>query len=119
MAKQTSMPSLSLFNYTPSYFVPTASSNPDLSGRDGTSDLEEGAQHGAGSDGSVGMMSPVPGSTSWESDLSEIELVKGAEGLGFSLLDFAVSVRSEAMLTLLFIKTVGHLNLVKRSFMPI
>lgn len=89
--KQASMPSLSLFNYTPSYFVPTASSsNPDLSG--GDADLEEGAQHGAGSDGSVGMLSPVPGSTSWESDLSEIELVKGAEGLGFSLLDFAVSV---------------------------
>jgi hypothetical protein len=45
-----------------------------------------------GSDGSMGMLSPVPGSTSWESDLSEVELVKGSEGLGFSLLDFAVSV---------------------------
>lgn len=76
--------SLSLFNYRPSYFVPTS----------GLSDLSpdpEMALLGVVSDGSVGMTSPVPGSTSWESDLSEIELVKGTEGLGFSLLDFAVS----------------------------
>ena len=43
------------------------------------------------SDSSMGMLSPVPGSTSWEVDLAEVELVKGNEGLGFSLLDFAVS----------------------------
>ena len=45
-------------------------------------------QHESGS--SAGVLSPVPGSTSWELDMSEIELLKGKEGLGFSLLDFAV-----------------------------
>ncbi len=40
------------------------------------------------------VLSPIPGSTSWESDLSEIELFKGEEGLGFSLLDFDVRKNS-------------------------
>ena len=42
------------------------------------------------SDSSPSVLSPVPGSTSWESELSEIELYKGPEGLGFSILDFPV-----------------------------
>ena len=44
-----------------------------------------------GSDSSTSVLSPVPGSTLWEADLNEIDLVKGEEGLGFSILDFAVS----------------------------
>ena len=63
--------------------------NFDLQDRDDIQSPDSGEQHG--SDSSVGMLSPMPGSTSWESDLSEIGLMKGQEGLGFSLLDFAVS----------------------------
>ena len=36
------------------------------------------------------ILSPVPGWISWDLEVSEIELVKGKEGLGFSLLDFSV-----------------------------
>ena len=42
------------------------------------------------SDSSTSVLSPVPGSTLWESYLSEIDLEKGVEGLGFSILDFQV-----------------------------
>lgn len=81
--------SLSLFNYRPSYFVPTSG----LSSHNVPSPDPEMAHLAVErSDSSAGMLSPVPGSTSWESELSEILLVKGTEGLGFSLLDFAVSV---------------------------
>lgn len=74
------------FNYT-SYLSP--SSDFDFSESHlGMTSL--GYEHQHDSDSSVGVLSPVPGSTRWESDLSEIELVKGSEGLGFSLLDFAV-----------------------------
>lgn len=87
------MDDMDLFNYT----YPTSSDmNFNLYGDalhgDQDSDLHH--QHHLNipeSDSSVGILSPVPGSTSWESNLSEIELVKGNEGLGFSLLDFAVS----------------------------
>ena len=75
-----------LFNYASPYLDPD--SNFDLSDHEvqsPDSDLQQG------SESSGGMLSPVPGSTSWEPDLSEIELVKSQEGLGFSLLDFAVS----------------------------
>ena len=43
------------------------------------------------SDSSASVLSPVPGSTIWEAEINEIDLVKGEEGLGFSILDFAVS----------------------------
>ena len=43
------------------------------------------------SDSSGSVLSPVPGSTIWEADINEIDLLKGEEGLGFSILDFAVS----------------------------
>lgn len=36
------------------------------------------------------MLSPVPGSGMWESEVTVIDLEKGPHGLGFSLLDFAV-----------------------------
>ena len=36
------------------------------------------------------MLSPVPGSGMWESEVTVIDLEKGSHGLGFSLLDFAV-----------------------------
>ena len=44
-----------------------------------------------GSDSSSGVLSPVPGSKLWEPDVTVIDLLKGEEGLGFSILDFAVS----------------------------
>lgn len=44
-----------------------------------------------GRDSSASMLSPVPGSGLWESEVVEIDLEKGSHGLGFSLLDFAVS----------------------------
>ena len=43
-------------------------------------------------DSSTGILSPVPGSGLWESEITEIELPKGDKGLGFSILDFAVSL---------------------------
>ena len=43
------------------------------------------------SDSSGSVLSPVPGSTIWESDICEVDLLKGEDGLGFSILDFAVS----------------------------
>lgn len=42
-------------------------------------------------DSSMGVLSPVPGTGFWEPDITEITLHKGEEGLGFSILDFAVS----------------------------
>ena len=42
-------------------------------------------------DSDSSLLSPVPGPTLWESEMSVVELVKGNEGLGFSILDFAVS----------------------------
>ena len=44
----------------------------------------------ASEDSSTSVLSPVPGSV-WETEATEIELVKGVDGLGFSILDFAVS----------------------------
>ena len=44
-----------------------------------------------GSDSSSGVLSPVPGSKLWEPDVTVIDLLKGEDGLGFSILDFAVS----------------------------
>ena len=46
-----------------------------------------------GSDSSSGVLSPVPGSKLWEPDVTMIDFLKGEEGLGFSILDFAVSWR--------------------------
>ena len=46
-----------------------------------------------GSDSSSGVLSPVPGSKLWEPDVTVIDLLKGEDGLGFSILDFAVSWR--------------------------
>ena len=43
------------------------------------------------SDSSGSVLSPVPGSTMWESDIHDIDLLKEEGGLGFSILDFAVS----------------------------
>ena len=48
------------------------------------------------SDSSISVLSPVPGSTIWEAVIDEIDLVKGEEGLGFSILDFVVSSLSLA-----------------------
>ena len=45
----------------------------------------------ASDDSSAGILSPVPGSGLWEIDAIEVELQRGNEGLGFSILDFAVS----------------------------
>ncbi len=42
-------------------------------------------------DSDSSLLSPVPGSTLWEDELSEVILEKGNQGLGFSILDFAVS----------------------------
>lgn len=42
-------------------------------------------------DSSLGVLSPVPGTGFWEPDLAQVALLKGEEGLGFSILDFAVS----------------------------
>lgn len=44
-----------------------------------------------GTESSTSMLSPVPGSGMWESEVTVIDLEKGSHGLGFSLLDFAVS----------------------------
>ena len=45
----------------------------------------------ASEDSYSSIISPVPGIGLWESDVTEIDLPKGKEGLGFSILDFAVS----------------------------
>ena len=45
-----------------------------------------------GSDSSLSVLSPVPGTGFWEQDIATIQLHKGDEGLGFSILDFAVSL---------------------------
>lgn len=42
-------------------------------------------------DSSMGVLSPVPGTGFWEPDITQVVLHKGEEGLGFSILDFAVS----------------------------
>ena len=42
-------------------------------------------------DSDSSLLSPVPGSTLWEDEITEVALVKGNQGLGFSILDFAVS----------------------------
>ena len=44
---------------------------------------------------SGGILSPVPGSGLWESEGIEVELQRGGEGLGFCILDFAVSNNNE------------------------
>lgn len=44
----------------------------------------------ASEDSTTSALSPVPGSV-WETEVSEVQLVKGEHGLGFSILDFAVS----------------------------
>ena len=44
-----------------------------------------------GTDSSTSMLSPVPGSVRWDTEVTMIELEKGSHQLGFSLLDFAVS----------------------------
>ncbi len=76
------------FDYT-SYVTPSA----DFNFTDGREILTSpgDSDHPQGTASVNEVLSPVPGSTSWESDLSEIDLIKGQEGLGFSLLDFAVS----------------------------
>ena len=43
------------------------------------------------SDSTISDLSPVPGSALWEADIDEIDLVKGEEGFGFTILDYAVS----------------------------
>ena len=48
------------------------------------------------SDSDSGLLSPVPGSTHWEDEITEVVLVKGSQGLGFSILDFSVSQGSLA-----------------------
>ena len=42
-------------------------------------------------DSSLDALSPVPGTGFWDPDISLVSLHKGEEGLGFSILDFAVS----------------------------
>ena len=43
-------------------------------------------------DSSLSVLSPVPGTGFWEPDVAQVTLLKGEEeGLGFSILDFAVS----------------------------
>ncbi len=42
-------------------------------------------------DSDSSLLSPVPGSTLWEDEESVVVLDKGSQGLGFSILDFAVS----------------------------
>ena len=44
-------------------------------------------------DSSLSVLSPVPGTGFWEQDVTRIQLHKGDEGLGFSILDFAVSYK--------------------------
>ena len=46
-----------------------------------------------GSDSGSSVLSPVPGSKLWEPDITVIDLLKGEDGLGFSILDFAVSLK--------------------------
>ena len=45
----------------------------------------------ASEDSSACVLSPVPGSGLWESGVVDVELQRGNDGLGFSILDFAVS----------------------------
>ena len=74
------------FDYT-TYFSP----NSDLDFSENHMDMvSPGSEHQQNFYSSAGTLSLVPGSTSWELELSEIELVKGENGLGFSLWDFAV-----------------------------
>ena len=47
----------------------------------------------ASEDGSAEVLSPVPGSGLWENEVVEVELPRGDEGLGFSILDFSVSTQ--------------------------
>lgn len=42
----------------------------------------------ASEESSTSALSPVPGSV-WENEITEIDLIKEKEGLGFSILDFA------------------------------
>ena len=91
--RRREMDEMELFNYTSSTYPNSSDMNFDLyRGAIPPKDQDADMHHlnHPESDSSVGMLSPVPGSTSWESNLAEIELVKGNEGLGFSLLDFAV-----------------------------
>lgn len=46
----------------------------------------------ASEDSSAGVLSPVPGSGLWDNEIIEVELHREKEGLGFSILDFAVSL---------------------------
>ena len=85
---------MELFNYTPSTYPASSDLNFDLYEHGVAKGQESGMHHLQPQQPETeGMLSPVPGSTSWETELSEIELVKGSQGLGFSLLDFAVSVK--------------------------
>ena len=43
-------------------------------------------------DSSLDVLSPVPGTGFWDPDIALVSLHKGEEGLGFSILDFAVSL---------------------------
>ena len=52
----------------------------------------DSARDSFATDSSTSALSPVPGSGFWESEISEIDLEKGEEGLGFSILDFTVSL---------------------------
>ena len=51
----------------------------------------DSARDSFATDSSASALSPVPGTGFWESEISEIDLEKGGEGLGFSILDFTVS----------------------------
>ena len=41
-------------------------------------------------------LSPVPGSA-WETNVTSIKLIKGREGLGFSILNFSVSLHGDTL----------------------
>jgi len=75
------------FDYSPYHATPNTNFLPPLHIQSPDSAHESFATDAT--DSSASILSPVPGSGFWESEVSEIDLVKGDEGLGFSILDFA------------------------------
>ena len=73
-----------IYNPSPSYSLKRS----QLQGSDSTTGTDGGCGDSGG--GTSGVLSPAP--SRWESEVVAIELVKGPQGLGFSILDFPVCI---------------------------
>ena len=56
-----------------------------------SSTADDSQRDSVASDSSGSVLSPVPGPGLWETEITKIDFVKGPQGLGFSVLDYAVS----------------------------